>query len=66
MGICVISERKYSSYKSDLDCDFLYGTVEYFVWSVAVDYCSLYFHFSVDPGSSIMYELQLVLAIVHY
>ena len=44
----------------------MYGTVGYFVWSVVVDYCSLYFHFSVNPGRFIMYELQSVLAIILY
>ena len=34
-------------------------------WSVAVDYYSLYLHFSLNPDSSILYELQLVLAIDH-
>ena len=52
-------------YRSDLDCDFMYSTVGYFVWSVAVDYCILYLHFSLNSGSSIMYELQSVLTIGH-
>ena len=44
----------------------LYCRFWYFIPSVVVDYCSLYLRFSLNPGCYIMYELQSLLAIVHW
>ena len=38
---------------------------QYFGWSVVADCCSLYLHFPLNPGSSIMYDFKSVLAISH-
>ena len=66
-GICVVQEQKYFGTRLIL---FVISGMDsrsrYFVRSIAVDFCSLYLHFSLNIGQFSYFESQLLLAIVSY